>query len=469
MVRQHSQVLNFLIGLGDVLVIAAAWWVSYALRFKFFDVANEMPTARTVATNLIVTILVSLIVLVGSGLYRPRRDKSFLLELGLIIRTAAVTWVMLIVVLYFTSVNWFSRGMLMIFLPTMIAGLTLERGMIRMILRQLRRQGWNLRHALVVGTGRLGQSTMLKLHRNSWTGIRIMGFIETPEDGKVAGVRTQVRGVPVLGEVKNLRAIVESQPVDSVFVALPTKQGELMRKVISELEQTHVDVRIIPDLFLSRFPTTVTFTELDGLPIMTLRENPLAGWPSIYKRVFDVGGAVFGLVLFALPMVAIAIAIKLHDGGPIFYRQRRISYGRQAFNMLKFRTMSAQAESGGPAFAQPDDPRVTRLGKRLRSLSLDELPQLFNVITGDMSLVGPRPERPEMMEKLKEEVHGFPQRLKVRAGMTGWAQVNGYRGRTSFRKRLQYDLYYLNNWSPYFDLQIVVGTVFRGFRHPNAY
>jgi len=221
---------------------------------------------------------------------------------------------------------------------------------------------------------------------------------------------------------------------------------------------------------------TLAVSELDGLPILSLRENPLAGWPAIYKRLFDIAGALFGIALFALPMLLIALAIKLqkdHDGirrgGPIFYKQRRISYGRRAFNMLKFRSMTTAAEVAGPAFAAKDDPRCTPLGRWLRSTSLDELPQLFNVLKGDMSLVGPRPERPEMLEKIQQEVPGFPLRLKVRAGLTGWAQINGFRGRTSFKKRLQYDLYYLNNWSPLLDLRIVLATIYRGFKHPNAY
>jgi exopolysaccharide biosynthesis polyprenyl glycosylphosphotransferase len=273
----------------------------------------------------------------------------------------------------------------------------------------------------------------------------------------------------VVGGVDDLVELVERMRVDSVFIAVPTEQNDLLRRVIGELEETHVDVRIVPDLFLSRFPTNVTVTDLDGLPILSLRENPLEGWPAVYKRGFDLFGALFGLCVFGLPMLVIALLIKLHDRGPVFYRQVRISYGRRAFGMIKFRTMRTDAEAGGPAFTDKNDARCTPLGRWLRSTSLDELPQLFNVVAGQMSLVGPRPERPEMLDKIREEVPGFPLRLKVRCGITGWAQVNGFRGRTSFRKRLQYDLYYLNNWSPLLDVRIVLATLFRGFRHPNAY
>jgi exopolysaccharide biosynthesis polyprenyl glycosylphosphotransferase len=354
-----------------------------------------------------------------------------------------------------------------------MAGLIVERGTYRSALRYFRRRGWNLRHALIVGTGRLGQSTFLRLQRNSWTGIRVAGFIEAhalaqhPSALSLSKPR-EVRGIPVVGSIQNVREIVESLGVDSVFVALPSRHNELLRRVIADLERTTVDVRIIPDLFLSRFPASVGISELDGMPIVSLREDPFAGWPSLYKRAFDVAGALFGLALMSLPMLLIATLIKLHDRGPILYTQRRISYGRRAFMMLKFRTMVLDAEPHGPAFASHDDPRCTPLGRFLRAWSLDELPQLFNVIRGDMSLVGPRPERPEMLERIQKEVPGFPQRLKIRAGLTGWAQINGFRGRTSFRKRLQYDLYYLNNWSPLLDVRIVLMTLLRGIWGGNA-
>ncbi|HVS70747.1 MAG TPA: undecaprenyl-phosphate glucose phosphotransferase [Phycisphaerae bacterium] len=464
---------HFLMGVCDLGVIALAWAAAYVIRFNFFPY-KEIPPLHLVGTNLLIVLLVSLVVMAGTGLYKPRRDKSFLLELGQIIKATAIIWTVMIVLIYYTMDGPFTRAMLAWFLPLMMAGLILERGTYRAMLRYLRRRGWNLRHALIVGTGRLGQSTLLKLHRNSWTGIRVAGFVDTVHKhvegpGTGPGAKTDVRGVPVVGTTEELLATVERLDVDCVFVALPSSQGELLRDVIEALEETAVDVRVVPDLFLSRFPTNVGVSDLDGLPIMTLREDPLAGWPGVYKRVFDMFGAAFGLMLFGLPMLVIALVIKLQDRGPVFYRQERISYGRRAFGMLKFRTMSVNAEAAGPAFAAKDDPRCTRLGKWLRSTSLDELPQLFNVLMGDMSLVGPRPERPEMLEKIKEEVPGFPLRLKVRAGLTGWAQVNGFRGRTSFRKRLQYDLYYLNNWSPLLDVRIVIATIFRGFRHPNAY
>ena len=470
MVKQHSQVINFLMGLCDLAVIAAAWGAAYFVRFEFFPREKLLPTQTAVFTNLVIVLLVSLAVLGAMGLYKPRRDKSLLLELAQIIKATAVVWVLLIVLLYYTASTPFTRGMLAAFLPLMMAGLILERSAYRSALRFLRRRGWNLRHALIVGTGRLGQSTLTKLHHNSWTGIRVAGFIDTPPASPKAGAlrSTTIRGIPVLGTTENLVETIERSGADCVFVAMSSTQGELLRRVIGQLEETSVDVRIVPDLFLSRFPSNVAVTDLDGLPILSLRENPLEGWPAIYKRGFDLFGAIFCLCLFGLPMLLIALAIKLHDGGPIFYRQRRISYGRQAFSMLKFRTMKIDAEAEGPIFADRDDPRCTPLGRR-SALEPRRTPPVLQRPRRPHVSRRPAPERPEMLDRIRDEVPGFPLRLKVRAGITGWAQVHGFRGRTSFKKRLQYDLYYLNNWSPLLDLRIVLATIFRGFRHPNAY
>jgi exopolysaccharide biosynthesis polyprenyl glycosylphosphotransferase len=467
MIKQHSQRMNLCLGLCDLTIVALAWLASYRIRFAWLPVQKDLPTFGDVVHYLLVALIVSLLVMIGTGLYKPRRDKSFLLEFAEIIKASAIIWVVLIVVFYYSLEVRFTRGMLAIFLPLMCGLMILERGVFRATLRSFRRRGWNLRHALIIGTGRLGQSTLLRIQHNTWMGIRVRGFIDThPEI-----TRSSVRDVPVIATVDRVKEIVEQEKIDCVFVAIPHFHlSGRQEMVMSQLEQTHVDVRIVPDLFLSRMPTKLTVGELDGLPILSLRENPLAGWPGVYKRVFDILGAAFGLLIFSPLLIPAAILIKLTSAGPIIYRQRRISYGNHEFNIYKFRTMIVSAEhSHGPMFAEPNDPRCTAIGRLLRRFSLDELPQLLNVLKGDMSLVGPRPERPEMLRKIQEEVPTFPLRLKVRAGLTGWAQINGFRGRTSFRKRLQYDLYYLNNWSPMLDLRIVITTFIRGFRHPNAY
>lgn len=464
MVKQHSQIMQICLGVCDLITIGAAWWAAWAVRFNWMPVHLDPTPIRLVVLNQFLALTIGLLVLVGFGLYRPRRDKSFLVELGQLLKAAFLIWLILFAVIAVTNEALYSRGMTVLYLPCLMAGLVLERGLFRIFLRYIRSRGWNLRHALIVGTGRLGQNTLSKLSTNSWTGIRVRGFVELEASG-----RQNVCGLPILGRGEDLVPIVQHEGIDCVFVALSARDGERLHEIIALLEETSVDVRVIPDLYISRFPVRIAISELDGLPILSLRENPLAGWPAIYKRVFDLTGAIFALLIFGWLMVLIAVAIKVTSRGAVIYRQRRVSVGSRPFDMFKFRTMRCDAESGGPTFASKGDPRCTRIGRWLRSTSLDELPQLLNVIKGDMSLVGPRPERPEMLERLRDEVPGFPMRLKVRAGLTGWAQINGFRGQTSFRKRLQYDLYYLNHWSPLLDVRIVWVTFFKGFRHPNAY
>ncbi len=467
MVKQHHQLLKFGLGLMDGLTVVAAWFLAYAIRFSFFPHAKALPSMHSLIEGLILTLAIAAAVFSGTGLYKPRRDRRILEELQAVIVACVVCWVVLIAALYYLRSTPFTRGMLLALLPTLMAMLVLERTMFRSVLRFARNQGWNQRYAIIVGTNRLGQRLLETLRENSWTGIKVVGFVSVENQPLAGG---HIRGISIAGPLAELPQIIRTMRPDCVFVALRSHEAALLPQVVAQLECTSVDVRVVPDLRVSRYPVRVSISELDGMPIVSLRENPLAGWSALYKRAFDIGGALLGLAIFALPMAVITMMIKRSGSGPVIYRQRRISIGGQPFNIFKFRTMIPTAENAcGAVLACPDDPRCTRLGRWLRRTSLDELPQLFNVLKGDMSLVGPRPERPEIMEKIVEEIPGFATRLKMRAGITGYAQVRGYRGRTSFRKRLQYDLYYLNHWSPLLDLRILVETLFRGFHHPNAY
>ena len=467
MVKQHHQLLKFGLGIIDGLTVSAAWFSAYAIRFSLFPHAKALPSLHSLIEGLVLTLAIAAAVFSGMGLYRPRRDRRMLEELRTIIGACVVCWVVLIAALYYLRSTPFTRGMLLTLLPTLMAMLLLERVMFRFALRFARKQGWNQRYAVIVGTNRLGQRLLETLRDNSWTGIKVIGFVSVESKPLAGG---HIRGISIAGSLSELPQIISNLRPDCVFVALRSHEAALLPQVVAQLECTSVDVRVVPDLRVSRYPVGVSISELDGLPIVSLRENPLVGWSALYKRAFDIGGALLGLAVFALPMAIIALMIKRSCSGSVIYRQRRISFGGQPFDIFKFRTMIPTAENAcGAVLACPDDPRCTRLGRWLRRTSLDELPQLFNVLKGDMSLVGPRPERPEIMEKIVEDIPGFATRLKMRAGMTGYAQVRGYRGRTSFRKRLQYDMYYLNHWSPLLDLRILVETLFRGFRHPHAY
>src|SRR5262249_54600195 len=308
-------------------------------------------------------------------------------------------------------------------------------------------------HALIVGTGRLARRTARTLSEASWTGIQTVGYVED-DPGKWP------TDLPVVGTITQLPELVERHHVEHVFIALPLNRYADARRVFDGLSQTVVDVRLIADVpALSGL--ALTTNTLHGMTVIGLRENPHHGLNVVVKRVMDVLLASVGLVVLVPLMAAIAVLIKLTSPGPVFYRQERCGLNGEPFFMLKFRTMHANAEAAGPQMTAANDPRRTRLGSILRVTNLDELPQLFNVLKGDMSLVGPRPERPVFVRKFAKSIPNYMVRHAVKAGMTGWAQVNGWRGNSSLRKRVQFDLYYITHWNPLFDIRIMFLTVWR--------
>jgi Undecaprenyl-phosphate glucose phosphotransferase len=344
----------------------------------------------------------------------------------------------------------------------------------RTVLRALRRRGWNLRHVAVIGTGRLRQLAVKTIKRNSWTGITPNYFISHHGSTR----RTQCLGMPVKGGLEELEQVLDAYPVSGVVIALPGRMAASMPALMAQLQKHPVDVRIVPDMNPKYMPVNMAVTDLDGMPVLSFRESPLgSGWGRIMKRATDLLGGFAALAIFAVPMLVVALLVRRSGPGPVIFRQERMSLNGQRFKIFKFRTMTnvdaeqqalRDAGRGTEAWTKPNDARITPVGRFLRRTSLDELPQLFNVILGEMSLVGPRPERPELIQQFREDWRGYMLRQNVKAGMTGWAQVNGLRGATDLRKRLQYDLFYIRNWSFMFDVRILWMTIFKGFTHPNA-
>ena len=296
-------------------------------------------------------------------------------------------------------------------------------------------------------------------------GLRAVGFVDDAPGKRAA----QHRGVPVLGTTAEVARIVDERGVDTVFLALPLDAHRTMLTVLQDVGRTVADVRVVPDL-LQYITFRAGVEDLDGLPVVHLTQVPLTGWMSLVKRTLDIGISAAALAALSPALAAIAAAIRLSDGGPVLYRQRRMGLDGRPFDILKFRSMVVGAEEeSGPTWASPDDPRRTRLGRFLRRWSLDELPQFLNVFRGEMSLVGPRPERPEFVREFKEKFPQYMLRHRVRAGITGWAQVHGWRGNTSLSKRIEYDLYYIENWSLSLDIKILWMTLRHGLRQRNAY
>lgn len=493
MVKQRHQLFVVLLVMIDTTVIAGACFAAWALRQALM--MWYVPGYRTwwpmswenwvKEPLVIVAIPVVIYAMWAMRLYRPRRDKSIWSEQRQVIRAGLVSVVVLVVILWALGnqvfradeqwvTSWMilghrvdqgqvQLGFLAVLLPTMLG---MERASFRLLLRALRRRGWNLRHVAIIGTGRLGQITCRTLDRNSWTGINVSYFIAHHDKTQ----RNKCIDRPVHGGLDDLERTLERHRVDAVYVALPSSRTTHLRDILKRLDRFPLDVRVVPDVQPRYVSQSMRVNELDGMPILSYRESPLYGLGGVFKRGLDIAGASAGLVLFSPIMLVVAVLVALSSPGPIIFKQRRVSLGGGVFKIYKFRTMrDVDDERGTPRWTERNDPRVTRVGRWLRKTSLDELPQLLNVLKGDMSLVGPRPERPELIDRFREDWRGYMLRQHVKAGITGWAQVNGLRGQTSMKKRLQYDLYYIQHWSLWLDLWILLVTPVKGFVHKNAH
>jgi exopolysaccharide biosynthesis polyprenyl glycosylphosphotransferase len=444
-------------------LVGSAWLFAFWLRFYAgLPVPQGVPDPEPYVYALAVALPLFLFLFRSHGLYETRRMDSPLGEASAVFRATAAAVLVLAALTFFSRNYSYSRLTLGIFAVTAPTAVIIMRAMIRYGLRQARLRGMNLRFILLVGSGPLAESVVARIDRRPDAGLRVIGVIA---DGALGGA---VSGAPVIGGYADLKRILREQRVDQVFIALPRHESDRFEKVAAELSDEIVNVKIVPDL-LHGFSLRSTVESLDGIPVIGLQETRLQGWAAIGKRVFDflLSGGL--LVAFAPILGAIAVAVWATSGRPILYRQVRMGHDGRVFNMLKFRSMRRDAEAEGPGWTMQNDPRRTRVGRWLRKRSLDELPQLWNVLRGDMSLVGPRPERPAYIEGFRREVPGYMLRHKVRAGMTGWAQVHGWRGDTSIHERVEHDLYYIQKWSIWLDLRILVMTFVRGGKQDTAY
>jgi exopolysaccharide biosynthesis polyprenyl glycosylphosphotransferase len=462
--KRHSRFFESLMLGADLLLVAAAWLGACLLRFSGFPIPliRELPPWRPYLILLTAILLIWPIVFKAFGLYRPRRLSTRTAEVRDIARACTFATLLLIAVSFFLRAFEPSRLVFLYFWAFGIVALALARGAFREILRLLRRREYNLRFALVVGNGELAARLVAAVRRHPELGIRVMGLLAEGEgDGP--------HGLPVLGPYGNIGRVVAERGIDLVFVALPHEDFAASRGILDGLVGSPAAIKIIPD-YGPLLSLCGTVEEFEGLPMVSLQDPALYGWNRVLKRGFDVAGSVLLLILLAPLLAAIALLVRCLDGRPVLYRQERMGLDGRRFHMLKFRTMRVDAEAEtGPVWAVPDDPRRTRLGGLLRRLSLDELPQLWNVLGGEMSLVGPRPERPAFIEEFRQRVPQYVLRHKVKAGLTGWAQVNGWRGNTPVDIRTAYDLYYVEHWSLGLDLKILWRTLWQGLEDRNAY
>jgi Undecaprenyl-phosphate glucose phosphotransferase len=461
MYRRHGNKLGLVFLCCDLTITAAAWLSAYGLRFELWDAPRGVPNVQRVVAGLPFVLLLAGLSYRAAGFYDIHRLRRLPRELGVILQGSGLLVLLVIASIFYRRDLYQSRMALAVFAAVLPCALVVHRRIVWQIVQRLRGQGLNHSRVVVVGSGRLARRLLRTISRNRWTGLEPVGFVDD-----VAHVHRQHDW---LGEIRDLPRIVRDQDVDHVFVALPlSRYGELCG-VYRALNDLLVEVQLVPDI-PQLAGMRVGVLEVDRTCFLSLRENPHHGWHRVAKRGLDVAVASLALVLLSPVMIAIAALIKLASPGPVLYRQTRTGHDGASFEMWKFRSMIVGAEATtGPVWAVPDDARCTRLGRLLRRWSLDELPQLFNVLKGEMSLVGPRPERAAFVERFCQSIPGYQQRHQVKAGMTGWAQVHGWRGNTSVRRRLEHDLYYIANWSLWLDVRILWLTVWRGFRHPNAY
>jgi Undecaprenyl-phosphate glucose phosphotransferase len=340
-----------------------------------------------------------------------------------------------------------------------------SREFVREMLERRWRAGIGLKRILIAGSGELGRLVADKILEHRELGYQIIGFV----DDRAAGDHLGYRGLPLLGTIDDAAEISQREAIDHLYIALPPEQHLRMIELIESTSREIVDVKVVPDL-LQVIALRARLEDLDGIPVINVNDVPLQGFNSIVKRAIDIAISFVALAIFGIPLAAIALMVRLTSNGPVFYRQERMGLDGKPFSIVKFRSMHDGAENDtGPVWAQKDDPRVTALGRFLRRSNIDELPQLWNVLVGDMSIVGPRPERPHFVEQFRHRIPQYMLRHKVKAGLTGWAQVNGWRGNTPLEKRIEYDLYYIENWSVRLDLKIMWLTIVKGFFHKHAY
>jgi Undecaprenyl-phosphate glucose phosphotransferase len=465
-IRRQTRRLQALFVAADVLATVLALGAAWLIRFESVwpTPKGAQPFENYVA---FIPILVAIwpVVFYFHRLYQIRRDRSTIDEVLAVIVAASLGTILLVGLLSFwRGFTYTSRQLLVLFLFLDIFLVSLVRFGIRKYLETMWSTGTGVRRTLIVGAGHTGRALADKLLDHPATGLKPVGFADDDPAKRTEGYR----GLAVLGATSEVTTLIRAHEVDTVFLALPVEAHRTMLTILKEVGNEMVDLRVVPDLF-----QYVTFKagveDFDGLPVINLTQMPLEGWNSLVKRTMDVALSSLGLVAIAVLFPVIAVAIWLEDRGPIFYAQERMGLDGRLFRMLKFRSMRVDAEDDGARWTEENDPRRTHVGAFLRKTSLDELPQLVNVFTGEMSLVGPRPERPEFVSTFKEKFPQYMLRHRVRAGITGWAQVHGWRGNTSLSKRIEYDLYYIENWSVGLDVKILWLTIKWGFTHKNAY
>ncbi len=472
-IKKNQKRLNNLAVLLDAAVIVAAYVAAYILVFRFqmfsayFGHVESVYGFKGYLKALFFLVPGLLFVYWVLRLYAPKRVTQSAKEITSIIQANLIMLLVFALILYLgkNRLSDYSRPMLATFFVLNTGGDVLLRYCVRRILRLFRRKGYNQKHVILVGVSKAAFSYIDRVQENPMWGYRIRGILDDNMDWGY-----EYRGIRVLGTTDELDDILSENQFDEVIITLGLSEYGKLERIVSVCEKSGVYAKFVPD-YNNIIPAVPYTEDMQGLSVIHIRHVPLTeSLNAAVKRGMDFVGSLVCIVIFSPIMLITAIAVKTSSPGPVIFRQERVGRNNRVFSMYKFRSMLVQEPSEEKKkWTKAGDSRVTRVGAFIRKTSIDELPQLFNVLKGDMSLVGPRPERPFFVEKFREEIPRYMVKHQVRPGMTGWAQVNGYRGDTSIRRRIDYDLYYIENWTVGFDIKILLLTVIHGFVNKNAY
>lgn len=467
MIKENQRLLNIVLVFIDVLVVILSLACSFLLRFNttlFGPIGDHLPISSYVLFLVFAVIPTYLILYFAFGLYKPRRTyKNIFSEATQIIKVNIVAFFVLVSILFIINQPNFSR--IMLFLLAIIGTFfgIIERFIVRSFLRKIRINNRNLKHILIVGDNELAFSFAQKIKDNPYLGYVVSGFL-----GRSEHVGNEIAGTKVIGAFKDLDNILEKNRFDRVVLAIPLKYYYRINELVESCEKFGIKAEIIPD-YIRYFPAQPSVDMIEDIPIINIRYVPLDDdFNKFMKYASDYIISIIAIIITSPIMIITAIAIKLTSKGPIIFKQERIGYNRKPFMMYKFRSMKVQDPNDEMSeWTTKDDPRKTLVGNFIRKTSIDELPQFFNVLKGDMSVVGPRPERPYFVEQFKEDVPKYMVKHQVKPGITGWAQIHGCRGDTSIKKRIKYDIEYVENWHMGLDLAIMIKTALK--KNPNAY
>ena len=462
MIKDNQRVLNRLHIVLDAIIVTVSYLLAWWLKFEgpFADTGAGAYTMEFYFSALYFVVPAYLLLFYLNKMYTPKRTQRIETVITQVFGANVMGAVAFLVCIGAFKIGDFSRGLIGLFAIINVILLILERLIVRSVLRHVRAKGLNMKYILLVGYSRAAEEYITRIKMNPQWGYVVRGIL----DDKVPR-GTMYKGCKVIGSIDNLTDILPMSQLDEIAVTLSLADYDRLEEIVGMCEKSGVHTKFIPD-YNSLIPNKPYTEDLNGLPVINIRYVPLSNtFNALCKRIVDIVGLLVGIILLSPFLIIVAIIIKL-----IIFKQERVGLHNKPFYMYKFRTMYVQSEEEeAKGWTTKDDPRVTKVGKFFRKTSIDELPQLFNILVGDMSIVGPRPERPQFVEKFKEEIPRYMIKHQVRPGLTGWAQINGYRGDTSIRRRIDYDIYYIENWTMGFDFKIMFLTIFRGLMNENAY